>query len=76
MTTEAKVREKIKEMQEHNVSKISWTEEGTPIGYDKDVTSGMKTADKEYLLEEVSINLVKLYMKVGDVFDSVMIFEK
>lgn len=76
MLSEAKVREKIKMMQELKTSRISWQEEGMPIGYANDVTSDMRTASRDYLLEEVSINFVELYMKIDGIYESVMLFEK
>ena len=76
MLNESKIREKIREMQEQKVSRISWTEEGIPIGYANDITSDMRTASRDYMLEEVSINYVKLYMKVDDIYEAVMLFKK
>ena len=76
MLNEAKVREKIQEMKVLRTSRISWTEKGVPYGWANDVTSEMRTADTDFMLEEVSAKFVKLYMKIDGIYESVMLFEK
>ena len=79
MLDEKKLREKIEELNAQKLSnRIEWTEEGTAIGYAGDVTEGLRTDAKQYMLEEISQKAVKLYMRnnaVG-IYESVMVFNK
>ena len=77
MLNEEKIRSKIKELKEQKFyNSIEWTEEGSQIGYDNQVTDGMTTGSLQFRLEEISSFTVKLYVKINHVYIGIMVFNK